>query len=284
MRTLFLVILLSAVSIPRFFLLASVLLALPLFGSVDDTWKDLYSQAQRASAIKDYAKSEEIYKKALHEAERFGDNDVRVASTSEGLGVALRYEKKFTEAEAAAQRAVTIYFATTGTDSLEYADAQFDFADILIAEGKLDQALQSLGRLLPVFDRNFGPSDVKTAAALCMQGDAFRTLKRYASAEIPLKRCADIREEDAGVVTPEFGEAANSLAIVYQHLGKYSLADSYFKYPEIILERSPEGILNPQLADALEAHAAVLRQLGREEEAKKKEKLASAIRAHTGRK
>jgi tetratricopeptide (TPR) repeat protein len=272
------------VSIPRFHVLVLTLVCAALLpAGVDDRWSEIYSQGQHAVALKDYANAETIYNNALKEAMRFGENDVRVATTLQGLGTALRNENKLAEAEAAVTRASAIYATASGEHSLEYAEAQFDLAGMLLSEGKYEQALQALNRLLPVFDLNLGPRDVRTAAALCMQGDSFRLLKRYGSAEPQLKRCADIRQEDAGVGTPEFGEAANSLAIVYQHLGKYRAADNYFKLAETIRETSL-GITSPELAETLDAHAALLRQLGLVDEAKKKEKMAASIRAFSGKK
>lgn len=247
---------------------------------MDDDWSALYSQAQHAVAVKDYARAEAIYNKALHQAELFGKDNVRVASTSQGLGIALRCEKKLSEAEDAIRRAVTIYSSSPGDASIEFAQAQFDLVGVLMDEGKYQPALDSTKRLLPIFDRNFGPDDNKTAAALCMQGDTYRMLKMYASAEGPLRRCAEIQSADGEVGTPQFGEAANSLALVYQHLGKYKDADKYFRYAAAIREHTL-GLLSPELADTLEAHAALLRQLGRDAEARQKEKLAAGIRAHT---
>jgi hypothetical protein len=101
--------------------------------------------------------------------------------------------------------------------------------------------------------------------------------RAWHEAEGPLKQCASIREENSGVVSPEFGEAENSLALVYQKEGKYALADGAFKMAETIRERAL-GIDNPLFADTLEAHAAMLRAMGRDTEAAKDEKMAGAIR------
>jgi tetratricopeptide (TPR) repeat protein len=104
----------------------------------------------------------------------------------------------------------------------------------------------------------------------------------YSRAEPALKRCADRLSDDGEVASPEFGDAANSLAIVYQFTGKYALADRYFNYAETIRENTL-GILSPELADTLETHAILLHQLGRDKEAKDKERLAAEIRAHAKR-
>jgi len=206
-----------------------------------------------------------------------------VAATEQGLGDILRSEKKLTEAEDALQRAVAIYFAASGDTSPDYAQAQFDLAAVLLDEGKYEQALHSLNLVLPVFDRTLDPNDNTMALALCMQGDSYRMLRKYASAETPLRRCAEIRSENGTVDTPQFAAAANSLAIVYQYLGKYSEADRYFTFAEKIREKTL-GLLSVELAETLEAHAVLLHQLGREDEAKQKQRMAAAIRAHMGRK
>lgn len=260
-----------------------MLFTLPAFAGVDDDWRNLYSQAQYAAVSKDYAKAEAIYNKALHEAERFGSDDVRVASTLQGLGVTLRREKRLTDAEGDLERAVSIYSTNPGDDSLEFALAQTDLAGVLTDEGKYQPALQSLTLALPIFDHKLAPEDNQIAAALCMQGDTYRMLKMYSRAEVPLRRCADIRADDGGVGTAEFGEAANSLAIVYQFTGKYAEADLYFNYAETIRVTSL-GFLSPEFAATLEAHAILLHQLGQDKEAKDKEKLAAQIRSHTSRK
>jgi tetratricopeptide (TPR) repeat protein len=258
------------------------LVTLTASATISDDWTNLCAKGQQAVLDKDYARAESIYGQALHTAEMFGKNDVRVASTERSLGVSLRGEKKLSAAEEAVQRAVSIYSVSPGTDSLEFAEAQFDLAGILMDEGKYPAALQSLNLLLAIFDKDLDPKDDKNALALCMEGDTYRMLKRYGSAETPLKRCAEIQSDNGEIDTPGFGEVANSLALVYQYLGKTTAADRYFTLAEKVREKSL-GLLSPELAETLEAHAALLRQLGRAAEAKPKERMAAAIRSHAGK-
>jgi tetratricopeptide (TPR) repeat protein len=262
------------------FLLISALF--PAFAGVDDEWRSLYSQAANAAAAKDYVKAEAVYTTALRKAELFGKDDQRVAATLQGLGLALRSAKKLNEAEEAIRRAAAIYAVNPGEESIEFAQAEFDLAGVLMDEGKYQPALESTKRLLPVFDRNMSPDDNRRADAICLQGDIYRMLKMYASAENLLQRCEDIRSENGEMGSAGFGEAANSLAFVYQRLGKLSDADRYFTYAEKIREKS-SGLVSRELAETLDGHAALLRQMGREAEAKQKEKLAATIRAHAAR-
>jgi tetratricopeptide (TPR) repeat protein len=146
-----------------------------------------------------------------------------------------------------------------------------------MSQGKAPAAMAYLRKCLDSYRRQFGEDSLKTADALCLLGDSFRLQKAWQEAEVPLKQCAGIRERDGGVVNADFGEAENSLAIIYFREGKYALADGGFKMAEKIRERT-KGITSPELAETLEGHAVLLRQMGRDAEAEKDEKMAGAIR------
>jgi tetratricopeptide (TPR) repeat protein len=264
-------------------LVLTVVCALPILGAADDEWRSLYSLAVNAAAVRDYAKADAIFSRALRDAELFGKADPRVGTTLQGLASLQRSEKHLPEAEENARRALSIFSNNPGDGSFEYGQAEFSLAGILMDEGKYQPALDAVRKALPLFDAHMLPNDTVMADAICVEGDALRLLKMYASAEPPLKRCADMRADSNGVNTAEFGDAANSLALVYQNLGEYKEADRYFTYAAKIREITL-GITSPALADTLEAHALLLHQLGRNDEAKQKERMAAAIRARTGRK
>ena len=121
---------------PLFACFAAIACALTVQAGVDEDWKELYNLALRAVASKDYARAETIYAKALHDAEIFGKEDVRVASTLQGQAWLLRLEKKSAEAEDATRRAMAIYAKSSGVESTEYAQLQLDLAGILTDEAK----------------------------------------------------------------------------------------------------------------------------------------------------
>ncbi len=79
------------------------------------------------------------------------------------------------------------------------------------------------------------------------------------------------------MLNADLGEAENSLAFVYYREGKYPQADSAYRIAETIRERS-KSITSPELAETLEGHATLLRQMGRNSDAETKEKMAAAIR------
>jgi tetratricopeptide (TPR) repeat protein len=247
--------------------------------SADNTWKDLIVKASYSAEANDYAKAEQTYLQALHEAERFGADDARVGTTLNDLGQIYRKEKKFAEAESAYRRASSILETTAGAESTDIADVNFNIAVLMFDQGRQSMALPYLHKTLTTWEVRLGGDDVRIAAALCMVGDAYRLEKDFRAAEDPLRRCADIREKEGGVQNADLAEAMHSLALVYEGEGKLQLADPRFKLAEKI-EESTLGITSPLLAQTMEEHAILLRQMGRTNEAARLDLIAGAIRRH----
>lgn len=243
----------------------------------DEAWKSLVMQALDAAGASDYSKSEQVFLKAVHEAERFGPTDARVGTTLNSLGLVYRAEKKFSEAESAYQRAAAILETAYGTRSIDVANINFNIATVMIDQGRPAVALPVLQRTLGIYEMLLGGTSLKTAAVLCLIGNSHRLAKNYVDAEGPLRRCADIREADGGMQNPDLAEALHGLALVYQSQGKFNLADPRFTLAEKIRENTL-GIMSPVLAQTLEDHALLLKQMGRDQDAEKRSKLASAIR------
>lgn len=249
--------------------MAGVVLALPAITPLvraqraDDTWKKLFTQGVYDAGRKDYSRAEQSLLGALHEAERFGDKDVRVASTENTIGLVYAAENKFGEADKAYRRALAIFEVAYGKESLDVANVNFNIATVMFGQGRQADAMPYILPAVRTYEGQLGGNSVKTGAALCMQGDAYRAMKDYAAAEGPLRRCADIREADGGIENPELADAVYSLALAYVGQGKYALAEPRFKLAEKIRE-STLGLTSPLLAQTMEDHAALLKSMGRE--------------------
>ena len=75
-------------------------------------------------------------------------------------------------------------------------------------------------------------------------------------------------------------DALYSLGLVYLQEGRYALADSTLKLTEKIRELTL-GVTSPEFADALEAHAKVLKSMNRDPEAVREEAMAAAVRRNS---
>lgn len=242
-------------------------------------WQDLFMKALNYHGAKDYAKAEQTFNLALHEAERFGPMDPRVGTSLNSLGLTLRDGKKFAESEAAYRKALVIFDKAYGPDSIDVGNVNFNIANVMFDQGHQTIAFPYLQRSLAIYEALLGGVSLKTAAALCMLGDAYRLQKSYKEAEIPLRRCADIREADGGMRNADLAEALHSLALVYQAEGKYTQAEPRFRLAEKIREGTL-GIMSPVLAQTMEDHAALLHQMGRDIDATRLTTMAGAIRRH----
>lgn len=242
----------------------------------ESIWKQDVSDALSAAKAQNYPVSEQAFLKALHEAEKFGANDVKVGSTLNSLGLVYRAEKKYSEAEKAYRRALGIMQAAYG-DSLDVANLNFNIANVMFDQGRHSDALPNLHTTLRIYQKLLGDDSMKTAAALCMEGEAYRQMKRYADAEADLRQCAGIREKDAGIESNDVADAQYSLALILMGEGKYSAAEPRLKLVEEIREKTL-GITSPLLAQTMEEHATALKELGRQKEADKLIGIATAIR------
>ena len=122
----------------------TIVCVLPVWAGLDDDWRNLYSLASNAVALKDYPKADALYSKALQDAELFGKADLRVATTLRGQASLQHSEKRLTEAEDTARRALGILITNPGQDSIEYGQGQFTLAGILLDEGKYQPALDAI--------------------------------------------------------------------------------------------------------------------------------------------
>ena len=239
-------------------------------------WKASVVQALDAAGKNDYAKAEQSFLKALREAEAFGPQDARVGITLNSLGLVYRAEHKYSDAEGAYRRGLAI-IERTYPNSIDVANVDFNIATVMFDEGHQAEALPTIERTLSIYEKLLGPASLKTAATLCLQGDAYRLTKRFAEAEGPLRRCAEIREKDSGLNNAELADAIQSLARVFASEGKASAAEARYKLLEKIRENTA-GITSLLLAEAMEEHAAILKSMARDQEADKLTAMAAAIR------
>ncbi len=255
----------------------ALLIAVPLVRGQDDgAWKFSVLQGLDAAGKKDFSKAEQSFLKALRQAEAFGPQDTRVGVTLNSLGLLYRAEHKYADAETAYRRAIAI-IERAYPDSIDVANIGYNLASAMFDEGHAAEALPAIQKSRAIYQRLLGADSLKTAAVLCLEGDAYRIGKRYAEAEPPLRRCAEIREKNKGLNNGDVGDAVQSLARVFAAEGKISTAEARYRLLEKIRENTV-GITSPLMADAMEEHAAVLKSMSRDKEAERLAVMAAAIR------
>lgn len=257
-------------------LIALTRLCAAAVGTTEQTWQHQISDGIIA-ANKDLAKSEQFFLAATRTAEAFGPNDPRLGTSFNSLGLVLKAELRFADAERAFMKALGILEKAYGPESLDVGNVCFNIASVIVAGGHEEAALPYIQRSRTIYLSRLGSVSPKTATASCMLGIAYRVTGKFVDAEGPLKQCADIRESNGGVDNPELAEAMYNLGLVYQHQGKFALADSRLKLAVKIREITL-GVDSPAFAEALEAHASLLKTMGRDQDSAREQAMAAAVR------
>jgi tetratricopeptide (TPR) repeat protein len=255
----------------------SALLLAAATDNPDQVWQNLVAEGQQQTAAGQFAKAEQTLQKAIHEAERFGAGDWRVAVAAQDLGHVYAAQHRTGDAEAAYRRALLIFERADGMDSIEAAHVDFDLARVTFAAGRSVDALLLARKALPAYETSLGAQDLQTAAVMCLIGDSLRVIKNFRDSEEPLEHCAAIREQSAGIDSTAVADASHSLALVYMEERKYTAAEARFRLVEKIRENRL-GLTNPALAQTFEDHAEMLHRTGSDKEGARLRVLAAAIR------
>src|SRR5262249_15697689 len=84
-----------------------------------DSWSLLTSQGSEAFQQSNYGQAERLFKQALKEAEGFGQNDLRLATSLTNLGVLYQAHGQAVKAGPLFERTVAIQTKTLGSNNLE---------------------------------------------------------------------------------------------------------------------------------------------------------------------
>lgn len=238
-------------------------------------WFARVTQATHAIAGKHLDEAEKFYLLAAKVAEQFPAGDARVGTTWNSLGLVYREEKKYADSEKAFEKALPILQKAYGSQSLDAGNVNFNIATVVVLQGHYDAALPYIERSIAIYEKLLGATSLKVASVQCLQGDAYRGLKKFDLSESILKTCIKTRQDATGLQNAEVASALISLGLTYQAEGKLPPAEAQLKMAAKIREGT-SGQTSPEWAEAERAHAAVLRAMGRAQDADKEELLANA--------
>ena len=105
----------------------------------------------------DYAKAEEEWVAALAEAEAFGPEDTRLATSLNNLGEVYRTQGRYGDAEPLYNRALAINEKALGPDDPKLAASLNNLALLYDAQGRYEEAEPFYKRALAVYVKALGP-------------------------------------------------------------------------------------------------------------------------------
>ncbi len=227
------------------------------------------AQGRGEAAIPLYERVIRIYEKT------YGPDHPRVAAALNNLGRVLSGQGDHAAAEPLFRRALAIQTKALGEYHPNLATTLNNLANLLTAQKKYDEAIAMFRRALAIREKALGPDHPDVAWSLGDLGVLLRDRGDLAAAEPQFRRALAIFER-AGV-GQGVAWTLNDLAILNRKRGDLTASEDYFRRAVAAFE-SAMGPSHPDLAECLDAYAALLRQMGKNSDAASLEARARAIR------
>ena len=160
-------------------------------------WETLVADGETAFQAGRYAEAEKLCLAALKEAEDFGEQDPRLATSLNNLAVLYDAQGNYAQAEPFYQRAITIYEKALGPEHPDVAAAINNLAELYRARGQHAQAEPLYQRELAILEKALGPEHPDVAATLENYALMLRVLDRHDEAEKMEARAKGIRAKHA---------------------------------------------------------------------------------------
>ena len=146
-----------------------------------ETWEKLKAAGWEAYREDHYAEAEKHFVAALQEAERFGEQDLRLATSLAHLAVFYDAQGKHAEAEPHCRRALGIRGKALELQHSDVAESLKDLAGLYHAQGKYALAEPLYQRALAMREKALGPEHPDVAQSL--ENYAALLRKTYRDAE-----------------------------------------------------------------------------------------------------
>jgi|GEM_PF-269931 len=179
-------------------------------------------------------------------------------------------QEKYAEAELLYQRALRIQEQALGQEHPDIAATLNNLAELYREQGNGEEAEPLYQRAIRIWEASIGPEHLSTAQGLNNLALIYSAQGKYEEAEQLHQRALHIREQALGPEHPEVAKSLSNLAVLASVQGNYLEAELLVMHALEIVERT----LWPQHPQARASHrfyGVILREMGREEEAKLEE-------------
>ena len=160
-------------------------------------WESYITAGQQAYQQADYAEAEKQFEAALKEAEAFGPDDVRLATSLNELGLVYDAQGNYGEAEPLYKRALPILEKALGPEHPNVAASLNNFAELYRKQGRYEAAKPLYKRALAVLEKALGPDHPNVATVLGNYAALLRKTGRGTEAEYMEARAKAIRAKHA---------------------------------------------------------------------------------------
>ena len=222
-----------------------------------------------------FGSAEPLFDRALAINEKtLGAEHPTVASNLNALANCYSSQGRHAEAVPLHKRALAIKEKTLGPDHPEVGRSLNDLATVYEMQGNPAAAEPLMTRALAIAEKVLGPDHPTVALVLNNLGGVFTKNGKLAEAEPLLLRGLAISKKALGASHPQAANFSDSLAALRWKQGRHAEAESLYIEAARVLEESGDAYLSDVLAN----HAAMLRALGRIDEATRLEARAAEVK------
>ena len=162
------------------------------------SWKKYMEAAGKAYQQARYAEAEQHLTAALKQAEKFGEQDRRFATSLNNLALLYDAQGKYVEAEPLYKRSLAIYEKALGPEHPRVAGSLNYLAALYDSQGKYAEAEPLYKRSLAIVEKALGPDHPNVALMLKNYAVLLRKMDRDAEAKKMEARAQAIRARHAG--------------------------------------------------------------------------------------
>jgi uncharacterized caspase-like protein/Tfp pilus assembly protein PilF len=243
----------------------------------DSTWDNLDQVGVRAFQKGDYVEAQELLEGAVKEAEKFGDTDIRLATSLTNLSRCLIEEGLAKDAESHLTKALAIREQSGGKDSVEYAAIASALGTTFALLNKPLDAEKYFQLALTIRQQKLGANHTEVAETLIDLGKLYCVQGKLDDAERLLKQALGIRYKAMGGESAAVADVNTDLAEVYTKQGKLPQAEKMY-LKALAIDQKALGQDNAFNATILAGLSGVYKSMGREKDAKTCSITSDAIR------
>ncbi len=160
-------------------------------------WEKLNGAGMEAYERDHYAEAEKLWLAALKEAETFGGEDPRLATSLNNLAELYRAQGRYAQAGPRYRRALAIREKALGPEHPQVATSLNNLAELYRVQGKYAQAEPLYQRALAIWQKALGPEHPQVAMVLENYTVLLHRLNRDAEADKMEARAQAIRAKHA---------------------------------------------------------------------------------------
>lgn len=196
----------------------------------------------------------------------YGEEDPRVGSALNDLGVILFGQGHLDDARPVFERALAIREGILGQDHVDVAESLNNLASLLQDQGLYQEATPLMARAQTIFEKVLGPDHVHIGTILNNRASLLQAQGEYEEARSLLERSLSVMEAALGPDHLYTAQVLGNLAGLLSTMGNYDEALPLFRRVQAIQEKA-QGLQRSKEAENLNNLATLLQEQGKYEEA-----------------